>query len=111
VDQRQHIGKVAKLVPNSFPLSSEWHQCPRRFVVDQRIGMFVPAGTSPEIVARLNTEVNAALNDERVRRTFTDQAQEAAGGTAEHYANLVHEDSEKYARLVKELNVTVDKEN
>ena len=25
VDQRQHIGKVAKLVPNSFPLSSEWH--------------------------------------------------------------------------------------
>ena len=80
-------------------------------MVDQRIGMFVPAGTSPEIVARLNTEVNAALNDERVRRTFTDQAQEAAGGTAEHYANLVHEDFEKYARLVKELNVTVDKEN
>lgn len=80
-------------------------------VVDQRIGMFVPTGTSPEIVARLNTEVNAALNEEKLRGTFTDQAQEPAGGTAEHYASLVHEDSEKYARLVKELNVTVDKEN
>jgi hypothetical protein len=26
VDQRQHIGKAAKLVPNLFPFSSEWHQ-------------------------------------------------------------------------------------
>jgi hypothetical protein len=25
VDQRQHIGKAAKLAPNSFRLSSEWH--------------------------------------------------------------------------------------
>ena len=28
-------------------------------VVDQRIGIFVPVGTPPEIVARLNTEANA----------------------------------------------------
>jgi hypothetical protein len=25
VDQRQHIGKAAKLMPNSLPLSREWH--------------------------------------------------------------------------------------
>jgi tripartite-type tricarboxylate transporter receptor subunit TctC len=77
-------------------------------VVDQRIGMFVPVGTPPEIVVRLNFEANAALSNEKIRQTFADQAQEPAGGTAERYATLVHEDSEKYARLVKELNVTVE---
>jgi tripartite-type tricarboxylate transporter receptor subunit TctC len=77
-------------------------------VIDQRIGVFVPVGTAPGIAARLNAEVNAALRDEKVRKIFTDQAQEPAGGTAEQYARLVREDSEKYARLVKELNVKVE---
>jgi tripartite-type tricarboxylate transporter receptor subunit TctC len=77
-------------------------------VMDQRTGVFVPVGTPPEIAARLNTEINVALRDERVRKIFNDQAQEPAGGTAEQYARLVREDSEKCARLVKELNVKVE---
>ena len=77
-------------------------------VVDQRIGVFVPKGTSPDIAGRLNREINAALGDDKVRKSFADQAQEPAGGTAEQYGRLVREDSEKYARLVKELNVKVE---
>jgi tripartite-type tricarboxylate transporter receptor subunit TctC len=77
-------------------------------VLDQRTGVLVPTGTPPEIAARLNTEIDAALRDEKVRKIFNDQAQEPAGGTAGQYAKLVHEDSEKCARLVKELNVKVE---
>jgi tripartite-type tricarboxylate transporter receptor subunit TctC len=77
-------------------------------VIDQRIGMFVPTGTVPEITARLNAGVNAALSDQRIRKLFTDQAQEPAGGTAEQYARVVQDDSDKYARLVRELNVKVE---
>jgi tripartite-type tricarboxylate transporter receptor subunit TctC len=77
-------------------------------VVDQRTGVFVPVGTPPEIATRLNAGVNAALKNENVRKIFTDLAQEPAGGTAEHYARLVRDDSDKYARLVKELNVKVE---
>jgi tripartite-type tricarboxylate transporter receptor subunit TctC len=77
-------------------------------VLDQRIGVFVPVGTPSEIAVRLISEVNAALNDEKIRKTFIDQAQEPAGGTAEQYARLVRADSDKFARLVKELNVTVE---
>jgi len=77
-------------------------------VVDQRIGMFVPAGTPPAIVSRLNAEVNAALHDEKVRRILGDQAQEPAGGTAEEYAHRVREDSEKYERLARDLDVKVE---
>lgn len=77
-------------------------------VVDQRIGVFVPAGTPAEIAARLNTEINAALRDEKIRKGFADQAQEPAGGTAEQYGTLVRADSDKYGRLVKELDVKVE---
>jgi tripartite-type tricarboxylate transporter receptor subunit TctC len=77
-------------------------------VVDQRIGMFVPVGTPAAIASRLNTEANTALRDEKVRQIFNDQAQEPTGGTAEQYARQVQEDSDKYERLVRELNVKVE---
>ena len=77
-------------------------------VVDQRIGMFVPAGTPAAIVTRLNAEANMALSDEKVRKFFADQAQDPAGGSAEQYARHVREDSEMYERLAKELHVKVE---
>jgi tripartite-type tricarboxylate transporter receptor subunit TctC len=77
-------------------------------VVEQRIGIFVPLGTPAAIVSRLNTEANRALRDEKVRKFFGDQAQEPTGGTAEQYGRLAREDSDKYGRLVKELNVKVE---
>jgi tripartite-type tricarboxylate transporter receptor subunit TctC len=77
-------------------------------VLDQFIGVFVPAGTPAAIAARLNAEVNAALRDAGVRKGLADQAQEPVGGTAETYAGFVRGEWEKYGRLVKELNVTVE---
>jgi len=77
-------------------------------VAVQRVGVLVPAGTPLEITARLNAAINEALRDEKVRKIFTDQAQDPAGGSAEQYARLIREDSDKFARLVKELNVKVE---
>ena len=77
-------------------------------VIDQRLGVFLPVGTPPGIAARLNAAINMALSDDKIRKAFFDQAQEAAGGTPESYTKLVLEDSDKYARLVKELNVKAE---
>jgi len=77
-------------------------------VVDQWTGIFVPAGTPPAIAARLNTEIGKALNDDKVRASFVEQAQDPVGGSSEQFAHLVREDYGKYERLVKELNVKVD---
>jgi tripartite-type tricarboxylate transporter receptor subunit TctC len=74
-------------------------------VVDQWIGMFVPAGTPSAIAARLNTEVGKALRDDKVRTSFIEQAQDPVGGTPELFAKLVREDYDKYERLVRELNI------
>jgi tripartite-type tricarboxylate transporter receptor subunit TctC len=77
-------------------------------VVDQWLGVFVPAGTPPAIAARLNAEIGKALGDAKIVKSFTDQAQDPVGGTAEQFGKLVHEDNNKYERLVKELDIKVN---
>ena len=77
-------------------------------VLDQRVGVFVPAGTPPVIAARLNTEINKALAEATIRDGFLQSGQEPVGGSAEAFSQLVHRDFETYARLVKELNIKVD---
>ena len=58
--------------------------------------------------SRVSTpQLNVVLKDENVRKSFFDQSLDPAGGTAEQYGRLVQDDSEKYERLVKELNVQI----
>lgn len=77
-------------------------------VLDQWLGVFAPAGTSPAIIARLNSETAKALGDPELRKKLLDSAQEPVGGTADQFAHLVHDDSAKFARLVKELNIKAE---
>jgi len=74
-------------------------------VLDQWVGVFVPAGTQPGIVARLNTDINKALAKSAIRDGFLQSGQEPVGGSVEAFSMLVHGDFETYARLVKELNI------
>jgi tripartite-type tricarboxylate transporter receptor subunit TctC len=77
-------------------------------VLDQWLGVFVPAGTPPAIAARLNAEINHALADAAVRDSFLQSALEPVGGTAAQFAQLVRDDHDKYARLVQQLNIKVN---
>jgi tripartite-type tricarboxylate transporter receptor subunit TctC len=74
-------------------------------VLDQWLGVFVPAGTPPAVAARLNAEINRALTEAAIRDSFLQSAQEPIGGSADTFARLVREDFAKYERLVKELNI------
>jgi tripartite-type tricarboxylate transporter receptor subunit TctC len=76
-------------------------------VLDQWLGVFVPAGTPPAIIARLNTDIGKALADPAIRANLVQSAQEPIGGTAEAFGARVREDFEKYGRLVKDLNIKV----
>lgn len=68
-------------------------------------GAFVPLGTPAEIVTRLNAELDKALKDSGTREAFLKGATEASGGSPEDLARIARRDAEKYARLVKELNL------
>jgi tripartite-type tricarboxylate transporter receptor subunit TctC len=77
-------------------------------VLDQWLGVFVPAGTPPAIATRLNAEISRALADATVRESFLQSAQEPVGGSAAQFAQYVREESDKYSRLVRELDVKVN---
>jgi tripartite-type tricarboxylate transporter receptor subunit TctC len=74
-------------------------------VLDQWLGVFVPTGTPPAIVPRLNSEVGKALADPEIKAILINSAQDPIGGNAEAFGRLVREDFLKYERLVKELNI------
>jgi tripartite-type tricarboxylate transporter receptor subunit TctC len=77
-------------------------------VLDQWLGVFVPAGTPPEIVARLNAEVGKALAEAAIRERYAQAALEPVGGTPGEFAQLVRDDYAKYGRLIRELGIKVD---
>jgi len=72
-------------------------------VLDQWLGVFVPAGTPPAVAVRLNAEINRALTEAAIRDSFLQSAQEPVGGSADAFAGLVRDEFAKYERLVKEL--------
>jgi tripartite-type tricarboxylate transporter receptor subunit TctC len=71
-------------------------------------GVFAPKGTPQAIVARLNTEMNNTLADKHVRDRLLEAGWEVAGGSPEQFVRVVHDDSEKYARLARELKIRVE---
>jgi tripartite-type tricarboxylate transporter receptor subunit TctC len=76
-----------------------------KVVLDAWYAAFVPRGTPPELVAKLNSEMNHALKDPKLLETFTKGAVEPIGGTADEIGKLAQADSAKYARLIKELSI------
>ena len=77
-------------------------------VIEQWLGIFVPAGTPAEIVARLNAEIGKALAESGIRERYAAAAMEPVGGTAEGLARLLRGDYDKYGRLIRELSIRLE---
>jgi tripartite-type tricarboxylate transporter receptor subunit TctC len=77
-------------------------------VLESWYGAFVPIGTPEPIIARLNAEIAKALADPATGNSLLQTATEPVGGTADALARVARADSEKYARLVKELNIKMN---
>jgi tripartite-type tricarboxylate transporter receptor subunit TctC len=77
-------------------------------VIELWQGAFVPARTPPTIIARLQLEMGKALADPATRDSLLQQAMAPIGGSAEQFARLVRVDTEKYARLAKDLKIKTE---
>jgi tripartite-type tricarboxylate transporter receptor subunit TctC len=71
-------------------------------------GVFAPAGTPPEIVARLNTEINAILRDPEASAALLKVGFTPVGGTVEQFRTLVAGTIDKWGKVVKEANLKVE---
>jgi tripartite-type tricarboxylate transporter receptor subunit TctC len=65
-------------------------------------GIVVPTGTSAEIIARLNTETNRALQNPDVRARLAAQGADSLGGTPAEYAAYIRSEMPRWAKAIKD---------
>jgi tripartite-type tricarboxylate transporter receptor subunit TctC len=75
-------------------------------VLEAWYAAFAPPETPPDLVQKMNAAIQKALADPMLLDNFNKGSLEIVGGTPEFLGKLARADSEKYARLVKELNIT-----
>jgi tripartite-type tricarboxylate transporter receptor subunit TctC len=64
-------------------------------------GLMAPAGTPPDIVNRLNRELNAVLQTPEIRTRLIDAGAEIGGGTAEEFGRFMASELDRYGTIVK----------
>ncbi len=80
----------------------------RDIEVDIWFGMYLPAATPREIVAKLNAEVNAILKSPDVIETLARQGLQPTGGTPQDLAELTASDLARWAKVIKEAHIQGD---
>jgi tripartite-type tricarboxylate transporter receptor subunit TctC len=71
-------------------------------------GIAVPAGTPKDVVLRLNREISGVLAAADVRQKLTELGAEPVGGPPETFAAHVRAERDKWSRLIRERNITVN---
>ena len=66
-----------------------------------RYGLVAPAGTPKAIVDRLNKELNAALQDEEVRKRLAVEGAEPIPGTPQQYGEDIDREETQWAKVIK----------
>ncbi len=70
-------------------------------------GLFAPAGTPADVVARLNAETVKALSSEDFREAFAKQGFLVAGSTPQEFRAFIEAEIPKWARIIKAGHVTL----
>jgi tripartite-type tricarboxylate transporter receptor subunit TctC len=77
-------------------------------VVETWYGLFAPAGTPSAVVAKLNADLNALLEQNDVRESLSRQDLSAVGGSPERFAEMVRRELSRWARVVSAANIKAD---
>lgn len=71
-------------------------------------GFVAPTGVPKDIVVRLNTEINKALQAADVKKKLNDQGTDVLGGTPEQFGALIKSDLARWAPIIKESGAKLD---
>jgi tripartite-type tricarboxylate transporter receptor subunit TctC len=64
-------------------------------------GLGVPKNTPPEIVAKLNNEINAGLADPKIKARLADLGGTVVAGSPAAFGKLIADETEKWGKVVK----------
>jgi tripartite-type tricarboxylate transporter receptor subunit TctC len=87
VEMLPELPTVADFVPGYE--ASQWY------------GLGAPRGTPSAIVETLNSEINAALADPKMRARLADIGGEPLPGSSADFGKLIADETEKWAKVVK----------
>ena len=68
-------------------------------------GLAAPAGTSADIVEKLNHEINAALADSKIKARIIDLGGTVLAGSAADFGKLIAADTEKWAKVIASAGI------
>ncbi|MEO8202633.1 MAG: tripartite tricarboxylate transporter substrate binding protein [Betaproteobacteria bacterium] len=71
-------------------------------------GLFAPAGTPKDIVAKIHTDVLAALQASDLRERFASVGAEPVGGTQEQFTARILADTAKWAQVIRTAKVKIE---
>jgi tripartite-type tricarboxylate transporter receptor subunit TctC len=71
-------------------------------------GIGAPKNTPNEIVERLNTEINAALTDAKIKARFADLGAAPLVGSPADFGKLIADETEKWAKVIRAANIKAE---
>ena len=78
------------------------------FDISNWFGVFVPAATPKDVIAKLNREISKALQLKDVRERMADQGLETVGNTSEQFSAFLRAEIAKYAKLIQVSGARAD---
>jgi len=71
-------------------------------------GLCAPKSTPSEIIATLNTTVNAAISDPQVKARLGEFGNTVLSGSTAEYARVLVSEAEKWTKVIRAANVTLE---
>lgn len=71
-------------------------------------GVIAPAGTPPEVVAKLNAEISRSLALPEMKENLAKQGAEVRTNTPEQFSAFIRDEKARWAKVVKDANVKVE---
>jgi tripartite-type tricarboxylate transporter receptor subunit TctC len=71
-------------------------------------GVIAPAGTPEPVIQKLNAAFNKILKKPEVHKASDETGGQVAGGTPQEFAQFIQSETEKWAKVIKTANVSVN---
>jgi len=78
------------------------------FEASQWVGLVAPRDTPSAIIGKLNSEINAALGDARMKARFADLGGVVLPGSPADFGKLIRNETEKWAKVIRAANIRLD---
>jgi tripartite-type tricarboxylate transporter receptor subunit TctC len=109
--------RAGKLRPLAVTSATRWEGLPDiptvgdfipGYEASSLVGLGAPKRTPVEIIDKLNREINAALDDPKLKARLIDLGGTLIAGSPADFGKLIAEDTEKWGKVIRAANIKAD---